>query len=906
MIPKKLELKNFLSYGEPTQSVDFSDYNMICLSGKNGHGKSALLDALTWAIWGQARKTTGTSKADEGLIRLGQTRMMVSLEFEFNGRTYRVRREYAKTYGKPYAVLDFEIFEQEKERFVSLTDKTIRQTQKKIEQLIGLDFETFSNSAFIKQGQSNEFSKKSPKERKNILANILGLSRYDALYQKALDSSKKCNEEKRFIGVMQEKQQQEINKQEVVLEQCNVKKIALESVLNQLELKNNNVFVLEKEVINLIESKNRFEQITKNINDQRILFNLKHDQMQSLRRLWKETHCRQIKLKSADEFEKEKKILREQEKQLICVQQKNIQLQQEQVLLQQAYQTRHISLKFETDKQLYDIKLDLEKKSIDIKHIIQAIDEKRKKQNLIEQKINEFSLELSTIEESLKEQPLFEVRLEADRLQFEKRRSFYALLVQKGNWTKSEIAELEHRKKVVHDQTNPSCPLCEQVLTIKRKQFLSGRLGDQEKFLKHRFSRLSMIIKKLKDLLVKQHADLSAKKEHQKIFENIITRKDTVEKELARLIKEQAEYFCELKELEEKNKNFNKEFSDAHKTSSEQEQIIAARLERDEELIKINTHLSKLKIEIKETLFNSELFKEIQEKIYNIEQQLETTSELTQQIKTQSDRRSKIAGLCFELKQIKQHINNLLQDESVIQKNIDCEADIKKRLDFEKKELIQLQQQKDELLKEIANLEHEIRRLDSIKQEVIANKKKIEALDEEIEEYTILAQAFGKNGIQALLIEDAIPEIEKEANDILGRLTQNQAQIFIESLRDLKRGGVKETLDIQISDTVGIRPYEMFSGGEAFRIDFSLRIAISKLLARRAGTALQTLVIDEGFGSQDEDGLLSIMNAIYTIQEDFSKIIIVSHLHEFKENFPVHFIIEKGPHGSLVRVEERG
>jgi len=185
-------------------------------------------------------------------------------------------------------------------------------------------------------------------------------------------------------------------------------------------------------------------------------------------------------------------------------------------------------------------------------------------------------------------------------------------------------------------------------------------------------------------------------------------------------------------------------------------------------------------------------------------------------------------------------------------------------------------------------------------------EKKIASLDEGMQDYQILATAFSKNGIQALLIEEAIPEIEQEANHILSRLTNNQAQIFIESLRDLKSGGVKETLDIQIADTAGIRPYEMYSGGEAFRVDFALRIAISKLLARRAGTALQTLIIDEGFGSQDEDGLTAIMEAIYAIQADFAKIIVVSHLPEFKHNFPVHFIVDKGPTGSIVNVEERG
>ena len=113
-------------------------------------------------------------------------------------------------------------------------------------------------------------------------------------------------------------------------------------------------------------------------------------------------------------------------------------------------------------------------------------------------------------------------------------------------------------------------------------------------------------------------------------------------------------------------------------------------------------------------------------------------------------------------------------------------------------------------------------------------------------------------------------------------------------------------MEIKISDSVGIRPYEMFSGGEAFRIDFSLRIALSKLLARRAGTSLQTLIIDEGFGSQDDDGLNHIMDCLHRIQDDFAKIIIVSHLPGMKEQFPVHFMVEKGPSGSSVRILEQG
>src|SRR5947209_12315412 len=98
MIPVKLQIKNFLSYGSQVQTINFEPYQLICLSGKNGHGKSALLDAITWALWGQARKVMGAAKADQGLLRLGQTQMLVIFDFEFNGIMYRIRREYMETF----------------------------------------------------------------------------------------------------------------------------------------------------------------------------------------------------------------------------------------------------------------------------------------------------------------------------------------------------------------------------------------------------------------------------------------------------------------------------------------------------------------------------------------------------------------------------------------------------------------------------------------------------------------------------------------------------------------------------------------------------------------------------------------------------------------------------------------
>jgi exonuclease SbcC len=94
----------------------------------------------------------------------------------------------------------------------------------------------------------------------------------------------------------------------------------------------------------------------------------------------------------------------------------------------------------------------------------------------------------------------------------------------------------------------------------------------------------------------------------------------------------------------------------------------------------------------------------------------------------------------------------------------------------------------------------------------------------------------------------------------------------------------------------------MYSGGEAFRIDFALRIALSKLLARRAGAPLPTLIIDEGFGSQDAGGRERLVEAINSIQDDFEKILVITHIDEMKESFPVRIEVTKGLEGSKVEV----
>jgi exonuclease SbcC len=164
------------------------------------------------------------------------------------------------------------------------------------------------------------------------------------------------------------------------------------------------------------------------------------------------------------------------------------------------------------------------------------------------------------------------------------------------------------------------------------------------------------------------------------------------------------------------------------------------------------------------------------------------------------------------------------------------------------------------------------------------------------------------------MIENILPQLEAEANQILGRLSANQLHIQFVTQRSNRRDQNRstrnklqttkliETLDIFISDIQGTRPYETYSGGEAFRVNFAIRLALARLLAQRSGTALQLLIIDEGFGTQDEAGCDRLIGAINAIAPDFACILTVTHMPHLKEAFQTRIEVYKSEQGSQVRI----
>ena len=179
MIPLRLELKNFMSYADDVPPLDFTGMHTVCLSGENGNGKSALLDAITWSLWGESRAGRGRH---EDLVRIGADEMSVTFTFQMDGQVYRVLRKYSKR----ASGRQWELQQQTPDQGLgtgwrALTGDTTRDTGAAIEKLLHMSYDVFTNSAYLRQGQADKFVQQAAGRRKEILAEILDLSRYDQL-----------------------------------------------------------------------------------------------------------------------------------------------------------------------------------------------------------------------------------------------------------------------------------------------------------------------------------------------------------------------------------------------------------------------------------------------------------------------------------------------------------------------------------------------------------------------------------------------------------------------------------------------------------------------------------------------------------------------------------------------------
>ena len=164
-----------------------------------------------------------------------------------------------------------------------------------------------------------------------------------------------------------------------------------------------------------------------------------------------------------------------------------------------------------------------------------------------------------------------------------------------------------------------------------------------------------------------------------------------------------------------------------------------------------------------------------------------------------------------------------------------------------------------------------------------------------------LVAAFGVTGIPARIIESVLPELSRYANELLAELRPGMT-LAIRAQRAKKSGaGVVEALDLVVRDDVGERPLAMFSGGERMGVSLALAVGLSRLVARRAGTAIRTLVVDEPDGL-DANARRAFGQALRILSHagELERVVLVSHHEDLAEVGDAIYQVSRNGSGSLV------
>lgn len=498
-----------------------------------------------------------------------------------------------------------------------------------------------------------------------------------------------------------------------------------------------------------------------------------------------------------------------------------------------------------------------------------------------------------------------------------------------------QVKSLEEKKKQISLIREELSDIKTKIDLNQKAQLEFQTILDQKEIIEENYKKL-LNLQNIKKGLDEKRSQLIKVKDELVEIQKKVTERENKRTEAISKIKLQIKQLQTQDETLQKQNQDLKNNKDVCPTCSQpineqkNKQIISLNLKQIEEnqsQIKIHeTTINKYKQvvlpETKQAEDKEEIIKKLEEETKNYFD----ISDKLQKLDSISDKYTKLQQA---LTGVKTHQDSLLdlqkiyrsreeqikKDEAALEKLKEYEQSLSKvREQLEGKEQVkqELSQKALELSSKVGEAKQLVSRAEQLSKFNETKLLEKSKLTEEKQIFEELSLAFGKKGIQAMIIETAIPEIEDEANRLLDKLTEGRMKIRLETQKETKTKvliaeGEKghatvETLDIVISDEMGERPYENFSGGEQFRANFAIRLAISKLLTRRAGAKLQFLVIDEGFGTQDAPGRARLVEVLDAIKDDFEKILVITHIEELKEEFPVRIEVSKNSGGSTFEV----
>ena len=756
MIPLKLKMRNFMCYQGEIPALDFTGIHTACISGDNGNGKSAIIDAMTWSLWGKSR----AKKSDDDLISLGKEDMEVEFDFSVSGQVYRIIRKHSRpkrANASGQSILEFQI--DQGYGFKALTGNSIGDTQQRIINVVHMDYETFINSALILQGRADEFTLRTPAKRAEVLSEILGFAYYDALAEDANNMARAAESQRgqleksidEMIIEIAGREQAEADLEQTTRELA-ISTDAIESQAKKLE-------DLKRQKETLEAKEGELKTIDIHLNEsRRVLSHLETEQSRHQSRI--------------DEFD--------------ALTDRRLEIETGfRELAEMRKSDAEMSQKFRESVSVNDRRHKLEMRIESLKQKLVG------QHNLSANKIAELEETIGKLPEIKREQQKSQAALEElDRLEKEltkKRQALDEIRTEQAGLNQTAL-QLKRRAREIEEKVallkngGELCPLCgSEIGETELNTILNNYTKEKANSLDDLKSNQINIATNQKELETEDKGVRGIEFRLNKERPGILSRAGIIEKSIADAVEAENTLAVERERLGDIEQQL------ARREFAATEEKILADIESDLKLLNYDeTAHRTIQKRIAELEPYADLKRRLEEsdRLAGAEKEAfistgETIREMKAAIFAESNRRDGLARELFQLPQIQTDAAATENEHhTLIAKNDlikDALSDIKAKV----KHLVELEQKRTEKRAELARA---------------AEEEKI---------YRDLTVAFGKKGIQQMFIEAAIPEIEVEANKLLSRMTDNRMHLKIDTLRQSRRGDAMETLDINISDELG-------------------------------------------------------------------------------------------------------
>lgn len=852
MIPVRLKIAGFLSYRDPVE-LDFSGFHLACIAGPNGAGKSSLLDAITWVLFGKARKN------DESLINLHPSvkAAEVVLDFEYEGNLYRVQRVNPR--GKTN-LLEFAI-QSAGGSWKQLTERSMRETQLRIEGTLRLDYETFINASFFLQGKADQFAQCKPNDRKRILSSILGLETWEDYRQKAAEQRRSTEEEIGYLDGRLAEIDKELKEEAERRERLKRLEEDLQTQMSLRSAQENSLEIARRAAAVLTEQEKAVAALARALD--------------ATERKQKDLHAR------LEVRRQERHIHQQSLAQAAAIEQAHLAWQQARQALEEM---DGVAARFHLEEKrrqapLLEIEAErarLKQALLELQRQADAASAAERSLESVEQRLIKLDSAVEQAQRNLSLRQTLQDRLAELKERQTKAETENPVL-------KTEMNKLKARIDALQEAEGVRCPTCGQPLSGSERIKLIAQIEEEGTEMGNRYRTNNIVISEGKEQLATVQAELDKLK--------------NAENELLEQSRQQMQAEQELQRLRKDIQGWNLE-------GLPRQQALARSLEQDDFAEGARQRLGSIDAELRQIGYDAAGHDALRKAELHGRSSAAALNDLEKA-------RAALAPLERELGELATQAAELDTEAASQRQEYDSAAASLAAAQAQapdlyrlERELLRVQELENRLRAELGAARQEVEVLGTLKKRKGELTTQRATLATQVSRYKKLEAAFGNKGVPALLIEQALPQIEARANDILDRLSNGSMTVRFATQADYKgkREDKKETLDILISDGAGLRDYELYSGGEAFRVNFAIRLALSEVLAQRAGARLQTLVIDEGFGSQDAQGRQRLIEAINLVQDDFARILVITHIDELKDAFPNRIEVEKTERGSTLRL----